>query len=209
MRIQKFGHSCLLVESGDARLLIDPGTLAGDWDQLDGVTGILLTHQHADHYDPDRLPALLAANPDAVIISDEGTAATLADRGLTATVVRAGDTVQVGGVTVGVHGERHEVIHPDIPVIPNVGYAIDGLFHPGDAFTPPPAGTRVLAAPLVAPWSKVAETVAYLRAANVPTVIPIHDAIAAVPGMFRQIVSGLLPDSTTIRAIDREGPVSF
>ena len=209
MRIQKIGHSCLVVETGDARLLIDPGTIAGDWDQLTGLTGILLTHQHPDHYDAERFGALVDANPDAVIVADEGTAPQLEQRGLAVTTVRDGDSVEVGGVRVGVHGRQHEVIHPDIPVVPNVGYAIDGLFHPGDAFTAPPAGTTVLAAPLVAPWSKIAETVDYLRSAAVATVVPVHDAVAAFPGMYRQIAGGLLPDSTTIRPLDGEGPVSF
>ena len=209
MRIQKLGHSCLLVETGDARVLIDPGTLAGDLSDVRDLTGILLTHQHADHYDADRFGSLVQANPDAVIVADEGTAEKISERGLAVRAVRAGDTLQIGGVSVGVHGTQHEVVHADIPVIPNVGYAIDGLFHPGDSFTLPPAGTSVLAAPLVAPWSKVAETVAYLRAADVATVVPVHDAIAAVPGMYRQIVGGLLPESMTIHGIDGDGLVTF
>lgn len=209
MRIQKLGHSCLIVETGDERVLIDPGTLVGDLTDVRGLTGILVTHQHADHYDADRFGSLAEANPDAVIVADEGTAEKITARGLSVRTARAGETPDLHGVSVGVHGTQHELIHADIPVIPNVGYAIDGLFHPGDAFTLPPAGTTVLAAPLVAPWSKVAETVAYLRAAAVATVIPVHDAIAAVPAMYRQIVGGLLPESTTIRGIDGEGLVTF
>jgi L-ascorbate metabolism protein UlaG (beta-lactamase superfamily) len=209
MRIEKIGHSCLLVETGDARLLIDPGNVAGAWDQLDGLTGILLTHQHPDHYDAQRFTALVQRNPDAQIVADEGTAPLLTGRGLSVTTVRDGDTVEVSGVSIGVRGRTHEVIHPDIPVIPNVGYVIGELFHPGDAFTPPPAGVRVLAAPMVAPWSKIAETVAYLRAAAVPVVVPVHDAVAAFPAMYQTIARGLLPDSTAIRALDGEGQVTF
>ncbi len=209
MRIEKIGHSCLVVESGDARLLIDPGNIAGNWDGVDGLTGILLTHQHPDHYDAERFAALVERNPDAQIVADEGTAPKLAERGLTVTTVRDGDSLEVGGVTVAVYGRVHEVIHPDMPVIANVGYVIGEFFHPGDAFTLPPEGVRILAAPLVAPWSKISETVDYLRAAAVPVVLPVHDAVAAFPGMYRQITSGLLPDSTTIRGIDGEGLVDL
>ena len=208
MRIEKIGHSCLVVQTGDAHLLIDPGTLAAGWETITGLTGILLTHQHADHYDADRFGALVEANPDAVIVADEGTAPLLEARGLTVTTVRDGDSVDVG-VTVGVSGRVHAVIHPDVPTVPNVGYVVDGLFHPGDAFLPPPAGTRIVAAPMVAPWNKVSEVVDYLRAAGVPVVVPVHDAITSVPAMYRSIAGGLLPDSSTIRGLDGEGPVEL
>lgn len=207
MRIEKIGHSCLVVQTGDAHLLIDPGTLAAGWETRTGLTGILLTHQHADHYDADRFGALVEANPDAVIVADEGTAPLLAARGLTVTTVRDGDSVDVG-VTVGVSGRVHAVIHPDIPTVPNVGYVVGELFHPGDAFIPPPAGVRVLAAPMVAPWNKISEVVDYLRAAGVAVVVPVHDAITSVPGMYQAIAGGLLPDSTTVRSLDGEGPVT-
>jgi hypothetical protein len=53
-------------------------------------------------------------------------------------VVHDGQELDLGGVGVRVAGRDHAVIHPDIPVVPNVGYLVGGrLFHPGDAFTPP------------------------------------------------------------------------
>ena len=60
MRLTKFGHSCLLVEEQGARMLLDPGTLSDGFEELQGLTAILYTHQHADHLDPARLPGLLA-----------------------------------------------------------------------------------------------------------------------------------------------------
>jgi L-ascorbate metabolism protein UlaG (beta-lactamase superfamily) len=36
MRLAKLGHSCLLVEEGRARLLLDPGTLSGGFEELEG-----------------------------------------------------------------------------------------------------------------------------------------------------------------------------
>ena len=42
-------------------------------------------------------------------------------------------------------GGRHAVIHPDIPVIENNAYLVDGThLHPGDSFTVPPAAVDVL-----------------------------------------------------------------
>ena len=67
MRITRYGHSCLLVEDGDARLLLDPGVFSTGFEDLRGLTAVLVTHQHPDHLDVARLTALLEANPDAVV----------------------------------------------------------------------------------------------------------------------------------------------
>jgi L-ascorbate metabolism protein UlaG (beta-lactamase superfamily) len=139
MRLTKYGHSCLLVEEGPARLLLDPGTLSGGFEELEGLTAVLVTHQHADHLDLQRLRTLLDRNPGARVLCDEDSAEQLAAAG-------AAEELDVGGVAVRVSGRDHAVIHPDIPVVPNVGYLVGGrLFHPGDAFTPPGRPVEVLA----------------------------------------------------------------
>src|SRR5215218_11221979 len=74
MRLTKLGHSCLLVEEGGARLLLDPGTLSGGFEELEGLTAVLFTHQHADHLDQARLRGLLERNPRARVVSDQGSA---------------------------------------------------------------------------------------------------------------------------------------
>jgi hypothetical protein len=38
LQLTKYGHSCLLVEEGPARLLLDPGTLSGGFEELEGLT---------------------------------------------------------------------------------------------------------------------------------------------------------------------------
>src|SRR6266568_9234040 len=164
MRLTKFGHSCLLVEEQRARMLLDPGTLSGGFEELEGLTAVLYTHQHADHLDAERLRGVLDRNPAARVVSDEGTARLLGEAGAEVEVVREGDELEIGGVGVRVAGREHAVIHPEIPVVPNVGYLVGGrLFHPGDAFTLPGQPTEVLAVPVGAPWLKVSESIDYLR----------------------------------------------
>jgi hypothetical protein len=63
MRLTKFGHSCLLVEEGGARVLLDPGSFSEGFETLEGLTAVCLTHQHVDHLDPERVRLLLDRNP--------------------------------------------------------------------------------------------------------------------------------------------------
>ena len=152
MRISKYGHSCLHVVDGSASILIDPGTLSQGFETLSGLTAVLVTHQHPDHVDPQRLPGLLRANPGATLYADTGSVGVLADAGVTATPVATGDVLDVG-TTVEVRSGDHAIVHRDIPVIPNATYLIGGrLFHPGDSLTVPDRQVDILALPTSAPW---------------------------------------------------------
>ncbi|HWH31012.1 MAG TPA: MBL fold metallo-hydrolase [Mycobacteriales bacterium] len=198
MRITRFGHSCLLVEDGEARLLLDPGVFSSGFEELRGLTGVLVTHQHPDHLDRDRLPALLEANPDARLHCDEGTGRQL---DVPCTVVREGDRLDLG-TSVQVHGVQHAVIHPDIPRIPNVGYLVgERFFTPGDALTVPEADVEVLGLPTDAPWLKLVESVDLLRAVRPRVAFPVHDAVLAQPQIWYGQLTQLAPDGTDYRTV--------
>jgi L-ascorbate metabolism protein UlaG (beta-lactamase superfamily) len=212
MRLTKFGHSCLLVEEGRARLLLDPGTLSGGFEALDALTAVLFTHQHGDHLDADRLRGVLDRNPGVRVLSDEGSAGRLADAGADVQVVHDGDEVDLDGVGVRVLGREHARIHPDIPLVPNVGYLIGGLFHPGDAFTQPGVPVQVLAVPAAAPWLKVAEPIDDLHAVRPKVAVPVHDQVLSDAG--RGIHYGQLerlgnPEGTELRVLDDGKPVEL
>jgi L-ascorbate metabolism protein UlaG (beta-lactamase superfamily) len=210
MRLTKFGHSCLLVEEGQARMLLDPGVLSGGFEGLEGLTALLFTHQHADHLDPGRLRGLLDRNPGVRVVSDEGSAKPLGEAGADVEVVHDGDELDLGGVSVGVAGRDHAVIHPDIPLIPNVGYLVGGrLFHPGDAFTQPGQAVEVLAVPAGAPWLKGSESIDYLRAVRPQVAVPVHEKVLSAAGV--SLYYGLLEQlgATTLRVLDDGKPVDL
>ncbi len=209
MRITKYGHACLLVQDGDARLLLDPGAFSAGFEELTGLTAVLITHQHPDHVDLDKLPALLERNPEAVLHTDEDTAEQLTGRGLPARAVHEGDVLDLG-TRVRVVGRDHAVIHPDIPGIPNTGFLVAERFlHPGDALTVPDAEVEVLGLPTGAPWLKAAEAVDYLRAVRPRVAVPIHEAVLSMPGIVYGLVDQLKPEATTLRVIDGGEPADF
>jgi L-ascorbate metabolism protein UlaG (beta-lactamase superfamily) len=205
MRLTKYAHSCVLVEDDGARVLIDPGNLTRGLDELTGLTGILITHQHADHVDVDRLPQLLGRNPNAALYADEGTAGILEERGIHTTVARQGDQIDVG-IDVAVYGVDHAVIHPEIPLVPNVGYLVGArFFHPGDSFTVPEVDVEVLGLPTAAPWLKASEAIDYLRAVAPRVAIPIHEALLARPAVYYAHYQRLAPERTEVILLEPGG----
>jgi L-ascorbate metabolism protein UlaG (beta-lactamase superfamily) len=202
-----YGHSCVLLDTGAARLLLDPGTFSSGFETVGGLDAVLVTHQHFDHLDTDRLGALLSANPEARLIVDPGTAEQLA--GIEHEVVEPGASFEVGGARVEVLGGEHAVIHPDIPVITNNAYLVDGThLHPGDSFTRPSAPVDVLFLPTGAPWLKVSEAVDYLRAVAPRTAVPIHEAVLSRPGLHYRLFEQLGPEKTTVKVLDQETPTA-
>lgn len=212
MQLTHFGHSCLLAEFGQTKILFDPGSFAHGFEGITGLSAILITHQHPDHVDVSRLPALLEGNPDAALYADAQTTAQL---GEPCRAVHVGDELAVGALRIRAVGGRHAVIHPEIPVIENISFLVgDGehrarLMHPGDALFVPEEPVDVLATPAAAPWMKISEAVDYLRAVAPQRAVPIHQGVVAPEA--RGIYYGRLTEMTTtdFQVLPEESAVTF
>lgn len=203
MRITHLGHSCLLIEAAGTRVLIDPGAFSDAWHGVTDLDGVLITHQHPDHLDPDHVPTLLDANPDALVRTADDVADTVQlDR---AQAVVPGAKFAIGKLQVQVVGGDHAVIHHDIPSIHNVGYILTHpeeptIFHPGDSLDAAPAAVDVLALPIMAPWSAMKEQVEFLRRFDdLQMVVPIHDELLADRGreLFARQIGNLTGQQLT------------
>ncbi|WP_328320746.1 MBL fold metallo-hydrolase [Streptomyces sp. NBC_00388] len=178
IKLTKKTHACVRLEKDGQTLVIDPGGFSEE-DAALGADVILVTHEHFDHFDENRLRAGMEANPAAEIWTLRSVAEQLsaAFPGRVHTVGH-GDTFEAAGFGVQVHGELHAVIHPDLPQITNVGYLVDGsVFHPGDAFTVPDQPVETLMLPVHAPWNKISEVIDYVREVRPQRAIDIHDVL--------------------------------
>jgi L-ascorbate metabolism protein UlaG (beta-lactamase superfamily) len=176
MRLTKLTHACVRLQKDDRTLVIDPGSLTREADAFAGVDAVLITHEHMDHLDADRVRKVAGENPSLEIYTCGAVADQLSVA--TARTLGDGDAVTIAGFEVGVVGEKHEVVHPDVPPVDNIGFFVDGeVFHPGDAFTVPDRPVPTLLVPTNAPWMKNPEMIDYLREVSPERAYSVHDGL--------------------------------
>ena len=196
MKMTKYTHSCVRLERDGNVLVLDPGSFSEVEEALDGASAVLITHEHADHLDRDRVLAVMQANTGLALYAPAALAAELRSA-LTASSTDSGaaadriidvepnTTFTAAGFEVRSFGGQHALIHPLVPLVANVGYLIDGtLYHPGDSFVIPNGLTvQTLLVPIHAPWSKVGEVIDFVIASGAERAYPIHDALLNERGL--------------------------
>ena len=191
--LTKLGHACVRLEKAGRVVVIDPGIEAftPEADALEGVAAVLVTHEHPDHLDVDRVRAALARSSDLVVVTCEGASRALLD-GLDGaerdriaervTVLHGGEGAEVAGFSVEGVGEKHALNHPDAPIVDNVGMLIDGrVAHLGDALTPTDAEVVLVAAQ--APWMSVPDQARYLKSIPTARILGVHDGLMTDVGL--------------------------
>ena len=183
MKLTKYTHACVRLEKEGRVLVLDPGTFSESTEALAGAQAVLVTHEHPDHLDTRAVVDALEKDkdlelhaPGAVAGQLRGEAPDAADRIHT---VEPGSSFQAAGFDIRSFGGQHALIHPQIPIVANIGFLVDdNVYHPGDSFIIPDGITvQTLLVPLHAPWSKSAEVVDFVIGVRAPRAFQIHDGL--------------------------------
>lgn len=183
MKLTKYEHSCFTLEKGGKILVIDPGAWAGDFVVPENVVGVFVSHEHADHFDPDKLAAIYDKNPESLLIAHKDITDKMPDH--ISKSVSVGDRLDVGPFRLEFVGGTHATIHKDFhPPFVNLGVIVDDtLYHPGDSLFIPDQPIKVLSLPITAPWEKASDSMDFLITIKPELAFPTHDAILSELGV--------------------------
>ncbi len=170
MKITKYVHACLLVETPDRVGLFDPGMMseaALPVDQLEELDDIIVTHAHPDHFSLPLIKELVAKFPGVQITAPTEVVTTLARDGITAT-----DQPSAG---IELFDAPHEAVEPLFPSPEEIGvHYLDQVTHPGDSHSFGET-KAILALPITAPWGSTVNALNLAIKLQPKYIIPIHD----------------------------------
>jgi L-ascorbate metabolism protein UlaG (beta-lactamase superfamily) len=177
MRMIKYTHACVRLEDGDRVLVIDPG-LWSEGEALHGASDVLITHEHFDHLDTEKLAEARVDNHNLTVYAPAPAAAQLGAHTEGVVTIEPGDRFVAAGFQIRALGGPHGEIYQGMPGIDNVGYLVeDRLYHPGDSLLRPDVAVETLLLPASAPWLKLAEALDFVRDVKPRRAYPIHDAM--------------------------------
>lgn len=190
MKVTKYQHACFIVEEAGTTLVVDPGNLSDDFVVPENVVAVVITHEHPDHFDMQKLQAIHDKNPDMEIIAHESI--TQKVEGIATRSVAVGDSVSAGPFTLEFFGGQHQLIHRDYPVVANLGVMINNtLYYPGDSYALPDRPVDTLAVPTSGPWLMLGDVADFLKAVHPRLAFSTHDAHSSEKG--KALVDYMLP----------------
>lgn len=198
MTIKKYPQSHLLITGNSTRIIIDPGNITFErgfkLEEFQGMDGYLITHQHTDHLDPERISKIVQGAKDKVY-GNSDVVAKLRGLGVEAVTIYDKQQFKVGEFEITPYDLAHCKMADGSDGPPNTGYLINNvLFHPGDGDKAPYQLTSEnVALPIAGPSITYDGALQFAQALQAKLVIPIHydSRFPANPQEFAQKASPL------------------
>lgn len=182
MKVTKYEHAFMVLEQDGQQLVIDPGMFSPNMPNLANVAGIIITHEHSDHYKTENLAIILQSHPGVPIYAPQDVIDQLPELHAIANVAVPGQNTVIGQFRIDFVGGEHAVIYQTSPCN-NVGVLVNkSFYYPGDSLDLPSESITILAVPASAPWLKTNEAMNLIIAAKSSHVFPVHDSLLSQIG---------------------------
>ncbi len=183
MKLTKYEHACLVLENEGKRLVIDPGVFTHSLPLDVSYDYIVITHEHADHIDSDKIRQIFQLNPSVqFFVNQKIFNESVSKYGAKHTIITGGAKAQVAGFDLQFFGDDHAIIYQTSPCA-NTGVLVNETFYyPGDSFVLPNMPVSMLAVPACAPWMKIAEVIEFTKAVGAKSMFPTHNAMLSSEG---------------------------
>lgn len=184
MKVTRYFQSCLLIEDGGARILIDPSGQEKDrLSEFGTLDAVLYTHEHGDHFDAGM--AAQFAQQGATVYVNASTAKRIE---AAKTEVSDGQELDIKGLKVKAMELPHCLMVDGRTSVQNTGYLIgEKFFHPGDGKELAGLSVDTLAVPISGPDISLKDAYDFTIQVSAKQVIPIHyDFLGGNPDFLGQ-----------------------
>jgi L-ascorbate metabolism protein UlaG (beta-lactamase superfamily) len=174
VKITKFVHSCLLVETPEETVLFDPGVFSWEsgafsTDAVQKLDAIVITHEHPDHFHEPFVQALVQKFPDALFISTQAVVTRLHEMGIKKAACESTDSIRVFST------EPHADLPPLGPTPENIAvHYKDHLTVGGDRHNLEET-KEVLALSMTGPWGSARAAADMVLRLKPKVAFPVHD----------------------------------
>jgi L-ascorbate metabolism protein UlaG (beta-lactamase superfamily) len=190
MKITRYFQSCLLIEDGRVRILIDPSAQEKDkMGKLDELDAVLYTHEHGDHFDAEMAQTFVEQGI-APVYANASTAKLIK---ASKTVVKDGQEYDINGLKIKALDLPHCLMWDGSQGPQNTGYLVgERLFHSGDGVKLGGLKAEILAVPLNGPDVSMKDAYDFAKQVSAKKVIPVHyDYLGGNPDVFADVGKGL------------------
>lgn len=197
MKIKKYPQSHLVITHGETTIVIDPGSITFDRGftpaEFTGADGYLITHQHADHLDPNNIKGVVESSKGKVY-GNSDVVQKLKGLGVEAVTIYDRQPFTVGEFQITPVDLPHCRMENGTDGPPNTGFIIDGvLFHPGDGIKLANFTSPNVALPIAGPSINHETALEFAKSLKAKLVIPIHydSKFAGDPLEFKKLAEPL------------------
>lgn len=175
MKITRYVHACLLVETKSGKvILVDPGQFSWesrlfDISSIPKLDIILITHEHFDHFYEPFIKSILLKFPEVLFVTTSSVAIKLQKMGAVEVSTESIPDVEIFS------RKKHASLAPMGEAPENIAVHIDGKLTIGGDRHDLEETKKVLALTVTAPWGSMVDSAEMALRLKPAVIVPVHD----------------------------------